>query len=395
MANKKILFTTNRIYPYCDACGNCLMNIIQQILELNSTIEIFVLQVDYSFKEQTTFSLFEKRVNIITMPVEKESKISVFINKFLFFKYPKTHKNLVKTFKKGVNDLKKQHFFEAIIDTFTPYDNVYNSIHSNSQIKKALIMFDTFFKMKVKQSDCFFKRLAKSLCNHSAKNVEKRIKKKYDFILSQSDMPNNLLVIDPVPFKLPLLRIVDCLDHDERNVFTYAGSFYDNLRVPWHAISIITNLIKNYKEFNDFTFEIFCNKEYVKKINDLKIDCVKAYDFLTRKQLDEKLSTSKYLVNIGNLNSELLPSKLIDYLSFKKVILNFNSGVCLHEGDTSKAISELKCVINIDSETLVSDLCIQILNVNSNLKFDTLQFKDKFGTGRDVALYILNSICDL
>ena len=68
MEDKKILFTTSRIYPYCDACGNCLLNIIQQTIDLNKTIEVFVLQVDYRLKKKICQTILSKNFFIFFKP---------------------------------------------------------------------------------------------------------------------------------------------------------------------------------------------------------------------------------------------------------------------------------------------------------------------------------------
>ena len=81
---------------------------------------------------------------------------------------------------------------------------------------------------------------------------------------------------------------------------------------------------------NDIPYELKffsqgCEEEILSFQNSSYVVC----GYVGQKELDEEILNADYLINIGNLVSHSLPSKLITYMSYGKPIIHF----CLQEDD--------------------------------------------------------------
>ena len=111
----------------------------------------------------------------------------------------------------------------------------------------------------------------------------------------------------------------------------YLGTLYSDIRNP--------NKIINFLEKISILYKIKINLTFLGNYNDIIINDFKN-DFFSLKMIPEVnreltlnwLNKTNILLNIGNLNSFQLPSKLVDYVATGKPILNFS----YIENDSSK-----------------------------------------------------------
>jgi hypothetical protein len=128
---------------------------------------------------------------------------------------------------------------------------------------------------------------------------------------------------------------------------SYFGTLYKDLRSPKHAIDILSKLdfeiILNFYGLNNITNESFSS------IGNLKIIF---HGVVTQEQMIVAISASDCLLNIGNASKYQLPSKLIEYVSTGKPILNFAS----IDGDTSiKFLENYSSKLTIDTSLIHKD----------------------------------------
>ena len=110
--------------------------------------------------------------------------------------------------------------------------------------------------------------------------------------------------------------------------FFFFGSFYNGVRNPSYLISFFKGL--NYKLYIVGNLSRFYKKQ-IEKIDNIV--------YLGHFPLDETLSIineSHFLINVGNSVSNQTPSKMFEYISFRRPIINF----CKIENCSSKLLLE-------------------------------------------------------
>ncbi|MBO5834706.1 MAG: hypothetical protein J6R12_01525 [Bacteroidales bacterium] len=105
----------------------------------------------------------------------------------------------------------------------------------------------------------------------------------------------------------------------------YAGSFVKGLRDPEPVLDILKHSIP--KIINkDIIFEFYVNTpEKYKSYEVVTNGRIRFNNYVSRTVLQSILSEAYMLMNIGNKNSIQMPSKVIEYISYRKPILFFYS----------------------------------------------------------------------
>lgn len=103
--------------------------------------------------------------------------------------------------------------------------------------------------------------------------------------------------------------------------FTYAGLFYENKRDPRKLLDYLITVEDN------FVFEIYTKSQsLIFEYKELLGDKLIIKDYISRGELLERMSSSNFLINIENEDTEVqLPSKLIDYMIAGRPVLSLNS----------------------------------------------------------------------
>lgn len=101
--------------------------------------------------------------------------------------------------------------------------------------------------------------------------------------------------------------------------FAFSGNLIPNVRDPKPLLDYLCEVNK------DFKFIVYTTKQHL--VNPYKAvlgDKLEVHGYIPRLELLEKLSGMDFLINIGNVSKNQLPSKLIDYGLTKRPILNIN-----------------------------------------------------------------------
>jgi hypothetical protein len=133
---------------------------------------------------------------------------------------------------------------------------------------------------------------------------------------------HNIQII-PQGFDLSSVDLSEYIKNN-RPTFAYAGTFYKNLRDPSYFFEYILSVKKDFLFIlyvpDNLVVNAMVNK-YKDKISD-KIDIRK---IVQREELIYELSKIDFLINFNNENSQMVPSKLIDYALTSRPIISFNS----------------------------------------------------------------------
>ena len=208
-------------------------------------------------------------------------------------------------------DLKRKNDFKWIAYEFDPY-TMNNAINSNNAINHEINI--------LKKSDYIF--LPKENYDENIKNGFNELKDKYRIV------------------DYPISNLIN--NNNIKNNIVYTGAFYEVIRDPIPILDIFNEVNLNY----DIDIYYICNKKLNKRIIE-KVKSIKPkinlYRNANKLECNKAIQKAKILLNIGNKTSNQTPSKVFEYISYGKPILNFY----YDENDTSyKILKRYKLAIN-------------------------------------------------
>lgn len=125
-----------------------------------------------------------------------------------------------------------------------------------------------------------------------------------------------------VHFRIPYIKQRDVLNKQKEQCIVYAGSFVKRIREPEPVFRILVEVSKRLSSNSLFIFYVR-NKEAFSEYTELSGGRIRFDSFVKREELYNVLSSSSMLINIGNADCAQIPSKTIEYISFRKPILFF------------------------------------------------------------------------
>lgn len=179
---------------------------------------------------------------------------------------------------------------------------------------------DPFYGDSVKKIAPYFKRIQKKVCN-TFNFVVTPTHTAVEYYSIYKKASENVKVI-PQGFNFNDIELSE-YKKNEIPHFAYAGIFYLDKRNPEEFLAFLSSLKR------DFVFSIFTithgpvYQDILMKYKDLLGDKLQIYDIVPRLDCIKILSTYDFLVNIDNLSTVQVPSKLIDYTLTKRPIISF------------------------------------------------------------------------
>ncbi|WP_231667015.1 glycosyltransferase [Pseudomonas quasicaspiana] len=107
----------------------------------------------------------------------------------------------------------------------------------------------------------------------------------------------------------------------------FVGNFHINIREPYVAVAVISALAEKMKLAGrpSIRFDIYGASNGVDMSTDSK-SFVKWHGPLERERFEAVIGTADFLVNIENINCSMIPSKIVEYISSGKPIINVAAG---------------------------------------------------------------------
>ena len=151
----------------------------------------------------------------------------------------------------------------------------------------------------------------------------------------------------------------------------FAGALYETFRTPYYTVKLFENL-----KLKEDVVLLFVGENCLKYGEKIFSHNVIWKESETRREVSELLNSSTFLVNIGNDNNNQVPSKIFDYISRGKPIIN----VCKSkECPTLPYLSQYPLALNIieddkevDSNRMKLASFIEEFK-NSTAKYDTIK----------------------
>lgn len=167
-------------------------------------------------------------------------------------------------------------------------------------------------------------------------------------------------------------------------VFSFIGTIYKKLRNPEPVINFFDKIFENEDKtvilnFYGDTNDIDISNYQVRNIN------LNFHGQVSRSEALMAMKKSDFLINIGNSTSYQLPSKVVEYLSSQKPIINIAS---IDNDSSKRVLANFSSVLNINIESLDS-----VEEISRVLQFCEQPTDKAFRhIERDVSEFSLNSI---
>lgn len=123
-----------------------------------------------------------------------------------------------------------------------------------------------------------------------------------------------------VPFEIPYIknRVVKSVTKD----VVFAGYLGGRMRQPEPMLDVILSSLPQIDK--DIHFHFFVNDpENLRRYEGQSTGRILFHNYISREELEEKLSNALMLICIGNKGSDQMPSKTVEYVGYRKPILFF------------------------------------------------------------------------
>lgn len=368
---KNILILSSLCIDNASANGICGLNIKDAISSYGSEAHIMGYSVNNT--EITDYN----NIHSIGMynPFASYGKLERYwISVYNCFK-PFTDKELIKKYTERAIKLIKDKHFTSIIVMYYPLellivaktirkefpniemilfelDSKTDGLHGGQRLER--IQNISYIRWMKKQYKTFDKLI---ILESHAEHVKKVYK---------NHLPKSVNIVD-----LPML----VLNHERRVSknnksiqFFYTGILNSRYRSPVYLLQCIEKM----NEHKDYIFEFYSYgdcEEIIKRYSEAD-NRIKQHGQIDKKLLNEKMQDADFLINIGNINSNSVPSKLIDYVSRAKPIIHFcysTNDICL------RYLSKypLSCIVNMsDNIHLSVNKIVSFVQENLGKKVD-------------------------
>ena len=352
---KNILFILDNYLPNASPNGICCSKIIDV---LNKKYNVFILCFNNTSKKD---NVYIDKIDIIDKKSKFFSKIFMHIKWFDFFsKYPPyARNNVIDNLLIKADEMIVTHNIDMVIAVHLPIESIIVGSILKEKFSNVIFvsyMLDSF------SGGMLPKFVPKSISRSNRLRWEDNLLKSYDKIFLMNSSKNhhekysknskwisNALFVDiPLLEKKALLNSNKCINNKKIKML-YAGSLDKSVRDPSTIIKVL-DLLKDNNFYCEFIGNCSCKDEFGELM--LKYgDRLVFNDQVSYKDVEKKIASADILINIGNLNSNLIPSKIFEYMSYCKPILSTYN----YDNEPSlKYLRDYPLSILIDDRELIS-----------------------------------------
>ena len=245
---------------------------------------------------------------------------------------------------KSLKKIVKEQKIDALICVIAPIDDLYIASEAKLSIPVAVYQLDPFYNI----NDTVNQRLKKEFIKLISKDnicglfTTDLLYNEYSRDEAFSDILEKVQVLQFPKLKKSKASGINKTEN-RKSTLLYAGSLYRGIRNPDILVSLSEALPENAQI-------VFCGgcdcPEDFEAIKKSKVVC-KGY--LSQDELAKEYEKADVLVNIGNLVKNQLGSKIIDYISTGKPILNISQ---IENCPTLSVLENYRLKLNLKSEEL-------------------------------------------
>ena len=333
MKSLKIVIVTQTIYPALDPRSHRSTQLALGLADAGHDVTVYALLGNYNYsKYQVNRNINFKNLGKSRLGLkdsDNNSKYTIFNRgmKKLFWKvfmYPDIE--MVPMIRQA---LKKEKNIDILISIAVPYINHFAIASLKKTNAKCWISDcgDPFTGNPFHKFPSYFKY------------IEKHWSKKTDYIVVPieeakkgylEEFKDKIKVI-PQGFNFDDVKLAE---YQKNNIptFAYSGAVYKDLRDPSKFLDYLTSLDIPFKLIV-YTVKGSIFERYTSSLKDK----IELREYVERNELIYQLSKVDFLINIKNKSGVQQPSKLIDYVSTKRPIINISSDFSDLEKDTLNA----------------------------------------------------------
>lgn len=277
----------------------------------------------------------------------------------------------------------KKESIEALICLIAPNEDAFISMSAKLQIPVFLYQLDPFYNLHDVESPRLKRLFIGYLKKAEHVFTTELLMNQYNCDREIHQYLNKITVVQfPKLIKPQLYK----KEASEKTVLLYSGSLYAD-RKPEFLIELV-------KCLTDDCMVVFCGKCETKEDEQRLIDnSVLCRGYCTQSELEQEMAKANIFINIGNSVRNQLPSKIIDYISTGKPIINlYQIGEC----SSKKVLGSYKYHLNLEvnaiskSKELLHEFILKLKN--KVIPWDEIQAQYKEYTPAYVAGVIQQQI---
>ncbi|MDV7823340.1 glycosyltransferase family protein [Enterococcus gallinarum] len=316
MIEMKILFIVRKYFPDISASGN-LIKPLAEAMTSNSTIDVLCL--GESNKRETI-----NEIDVIRIRAKKKKQLRIInkINRNLGINY--YDNSVYMSILEVLNSSLKNSYDKFIAITYEEALALRDS--DIDQEKKCMFLLEKipyvnefkkrFFKKKIIDNQTnFFNSFSKIFCLNDV------VEELASYI--PQDIINKI-----VSLRHPMIReyntnlVKDDNNEDNKTIrFLYGGGLDRKQRNPEKVIQLMSGIASR----ENILFTIFSYGNYQERLKELEKSnfFLQVYPPIDSEQFKSEMIKSDFLISIGNKESDIIPSKIFDYISSQRPIVHF------------------------------------------------------------------------
>lgn len=317
---KKIAFIASGFINQTEANAICLKNIIDI---MKDSIKVDVISIEQETCRCSDYSIFViKQSNVI----EKNEIMRKIIK---FFHMPVGSRRLSKLVARRVCSLLKERKYDALIAVVNPVesaDAIYYIKRRNPQQKIILYEIDPASN-RYKEPKSLFEKVwkfksilwEKKIYEHCDKIIHMKTHRNHFSQNCFRKYQDKVIYLDIPNFRIDFLPTIS--KSYSKICMIYAGAFYPTLRNPYPMLDVLKKL----NHIVPINVKIFTGSSMIEQIRKYVEDenSFLVSNYISQDALRVELCKADFLLDLGNKESDFLPSKTFQYMGTGKPIIHF------------------------------------------------------------------------
>ena len=338
----KYLFVLGTYFPNPSANGICVNAIIKELKRQGD--DVYVLCEDVQqLRKYRIDSNNEKIYFIKTRKINRLSNNLPFFSKIIrntliishYLSWPITSLGVAKRYEYMIGQICKENNIQDIVCVVNPTETIIaaNKITTRTDGLKFYYYFlDAFFEGKKPKwlTEKSYKRKIMNFAEETFPAAFKIVFMKNHTIPEniRTLFGNKISILDiPLVTRNETIKYVNkSKEFMNKLHFVYVGSFIDGLRSPENMLYFFDKLHEKNIEFMLDIYGNLTNEDIEKKYHKLiQSGKLKINGKISHEEALKCISNADIVVNVGSENTSFIPSKIFEYFSMKKPILNFST----------------------------------------------------------------------
>lgn len=337
----KILILSDSYFPLANANGVCVQQLASALMSIGYNVHVYALQyTDQELKEEIGGVMVHRSTHNFgnfhhaSLPHVKKNKINVkemarsFKNKLYVPFYPLPAIKTIKWFCRDTQRLNEAYGFDCILSVCHPFHSLVAGLLMKRKSKDSCWMIYTLDSLsngmsvstisdqkrmkKGWQWEKFFYKYADAVFNLRC-NEKHYAQPRYDFFRFKM-----FLVDIPLFNRITIHTKASYFDKSKVH-FVYSGSLAEAYRNPQYLCQLFTEINKNERYCLHF-YSKGC-ENFLEQLNE-KENGIMLHGYVSREEALGSMLDADVLVSIGNRVSDMIPSKIFEYMSAGRKIIH-------------------------------------------------------------------------